>query len=356
MRLSFALFAFGLVHVFALPRKTLFKEQRCASDDKWRGAPETPVAIVHTTSIFEIKHWTARAGNNFVQILNVVSLAACCRGVAVLPPHPAWPRLSTRVDYSNLPVAMSPNANASRCVTDHEPSDVHAYAYTYHLPKHIGEALFQCTFDVHKAVLAVLFDEAPGCVTTCSHIGADTLVVHIRSGDVFVYVNNSPGDGALGYLQFPVVFYATVLSSRHWRRVLFVTEPVEMESAYNPVFLHFRNVANQAAWPKTVFEFRDYGTMDSDTAIFRCSTNFVPAHSSFSYYVLATSQALQTYYVPTGWRCMSYNSRCDGVRSGVKKVSIPIPDWNLDAPWHNTPEERRRLVTHGTRGINIYVA
>ena len=317
-----------------------------------------------SSSLFNVSHWTSRLGNNFVQISNGLVLAACCRGTVEFPAHASWPKLARRVSYAHpsFPVTFRPNASLSRCSTAFEADLLYgwsAYAYAYTLPIDTEEALFQCDFDLHAALLAVTLDEAPGCTAACAgerSFGDNVLTIHVRSGDIFAHAPGEMGydDGMGGYAQYPAAFYAAVLSHRVWHRVIFITDPgsKDEKKGLNPVFSHFQKPEVLGSWPHTAFEFRDNGTLAEDTGALRCATHLVAAHSSFSYYAMATSRALKSYYVPRGAQCMAYTGRCDAMPPGAKLVAVALPGWDLSATWRNTAEERERMVAYALAPSN----
>lgn len=294
----------------------------------------------------------------FLQTQNGLGYAVCCRGVVRLPSSDAWPLLPQKLDFSQhtLPVRFSEGANFSLCNTDFEVKDWASYAYIVFLPQAAQEALYQCQFDEHEAMLALVFNEAAVCPAACRgepyHDDA-RLVVHVRSGDIFTDDGTNPLTGVVGYIQYPASFYAAILSHRTWTHVLFVTESCESLACFNPVYLHFQKLEVQAAWPHTVFEFRSNGTLDEDVATYRCAMNFVPAHSSLSYYVIATSHVLRSFFIPFGARCMAYGGRCGVPRPGVHQVSIRLgSEWKLNSKWKNSREQRERMITYAFEVTN----
>jgi hypothetical protein len=170
---------------------------------------------------FTIKQWHGRLGNRFVAVHNAVSLAVCCRGVVVLPESGDWPHLPRRIDLSyHLPAGETGRAATSGCNNSlYEATDKFSfYTYASHLPHAMQDAMHSCKYE-HALLMSLFFGEAPSCSFACEKLHPERLVIHIRSGDIF-----ESGKANSDYFQYPVAFYASVISRRAWTEVVFVTD------------------------------------------------------------------------------------------------------------------------------------
>ena len=285
-------------------------------------------------------------GNHFVQIHNAVSLAVCCRGVVRLPEsiHDEWPHLARQLDVSAVLAPAVEVASAAACNSSaFEAEDAWSlYAYASHLPQRTRDALHSCTYDEHALMLSVTLDEAPNCAAACARLHPERLVVHIRSGDIF-----KPGEANGDYYQYPVAFYAAVLALRRWREVVFLTDACTAAETCNPVFSWFKNASNTAGrWPHTRFRFRHGHDLAGDMRLMRCAQQYVPARSSLSWYAIATSHVLESYYMPRGEECIAYGGKCGVPRAAAKRVDVPLPGWQLHRSWEGTPAQRAELTAY----------
>jgi hypothetical protein len=78
----------------------------------------------------------------------------------------------------------------------------------------------------------------------------------------------------------------------------------------------------------------------------RCAQHFVLARSSLSWYIVATSHVLDTYYLPEGETCISYGGKCGVPRKEAKLVNVPLPNWKLHRAWNGSLTQREELTSY----------
>jgi len=138
---------------------------------------------------------------------------------------------------------------------------------------------------------------------TCNPLLRDTLIVHLRSGDVFRPLNPNPNYG-----QPPLTYYEQIFSYKNWSHIHFITSPHKPQ-LMNPIFTYFNKYHNpyiNSTWSsslkhhseastiiRTSFQVTNNLTFDLNTML--CAKYFVTSRSTLSQLIVDLSPLLRFY-------------------------------------------------------------
>ena len=157
----------------------------------------------------------------------------------------------------------------------------------------------------------------------------DDLVVHVRSGDVFV------GNGAHpGYGQPPLAYYRRIISSREWNKIHLV-----FEDCGNPVISPLVQFVESLGIPL----IRHSGSLESDLSVLLSARTLVAGIGTFMSGVVSISKNVKTIYGferYANWGNVDLNviMVSDSKRDYVGSI--------LTNNWRNTPEQRELMLTY----------
>jgi hypothetical protein len=161
----------------------------------------------------------------------------------------------------------------------------------------------------------------------------ETLVIHIRSGDIF---RESPHP-SMG--QPPLSFYTTVLADAQPTAVVLV-----YEDASNPVIAGLETYLRQQAVAFTI----QSGDLRSDMKVLLGAQKLVTGNGTFGQAVITLATHLRTWYSFGQGRPRFPTSR------PFASVSIHDPDGDYStelSPWKNTPHQRALMVNFPESGL-----
>ena len=190
---------------------------------------------------------------------------------------------------------------------------------------------FPGTCDEHKIMAALRGIGAsvidPDRVTVW---GANDLVIHVRSGDVF----EKPAPFKYG--QPPLSFYTLILSSTNWSRVVLVSEDRK-----NPVFDQLVQHCEKQGITCETFS----GDLLADLHVLAGAKNLVVATGSFGRAVIACSRDIQAVYE------FEHTGFLYPLPSGVllHRVLYKTGQYRRDVlshNWGNTAEQRTMMVSY----------
>lgn len=167
------------------------------------------------------------------------------------------------------------------------------------------------------------------CGNFCSdlHLDDDTLVAHIRQGDVF-----KPGWYSRHYFQPPLSYYLAAFTFRDWKRIIVVARKERFSS---PAFDMLKRL-NQFGLLSAKFEFHSSSVLE-DMRLLVCARNIVESHSTLSnYWMLGFSRNVFTH------KCKATNFKWRNIYSieplpQYKAESQPLDDTvRLDMLFHES--------------------
>lgn len=160
--------------------------------------------------IFLINEWYGRFGNNFICIVNAIMAAKKHKARLIIPTHPVFETYN--IDFSNG-------------IHDDILFQNNFYYDNKYSVKISKNELNECVKEyVIKMIPKNLFNHFPD----------DVLVIHIRSGDIFL--NHI---FQLAYIQPPFSYYDKIISETNYKKYLIVSE-----SWHNPVIKMLKDKYN----------------------------------------------------------------------------------------------------------------
>ncbi|CAM9230507.1 unnamed protein product [Ectocarpus sp. 6 AP-2014] len=312
-----------------------------ATDDAWPGG-------VTTLSKATLDS-TGRSGNHFVVISRALSMAFCCQyKVLTLPsedskfptedgsqmqlPRHQFSFSSGGRDVPTLPGAEDLPFRPDVCPPEKEINGTYDFFREVHddLRSCMGNVfLLGCEAHYLHALVGTggdddvcsephrsleeedpLDSQAPGIsLRAPGHLGrndsanvhvngeenAGTLVIHIRSGDIFK-PEKEGWHGMIWYGQPPLLFYEDVMSSAPWAQVVIISNANGEEHQLNPTFEVLEDLASRGLLQLNVTTHRDR-PFSQDLRDLICAENLVVADSSLTKLLLHHSRA-KRFFVP----------------------------------------------------------
>ena len=160
----------------------------------------------------------------------------------------------------------------------------------------------------------------------------NSLVVHIRSGDIMRGKGVNPG-----YVQPPLAFYQKIIIENNFTSVIVVCENRD-----NPT------VNALERWSNLVTV--STGNIHEDVAIILGASHLVLAYGTFSWTLALISDALRHLYVP----CMNHcflASKCDEVP--IAATCYMFPDFTPAGSWKNTKAQRALMLSYPMYRITV---
>ncbi|CAM9769158.1 unnamed protein product [Scytosiphon promiscuus] len=328
-------------------------------------------------SITLLSHAGGRSGNHFMTLSSYLAMGYCCRSRLVTLPEsdsilPAENGTFTAerrwFDFSGVtlpwPEYQEMGNDPEVCRPKAEDGGRQAFGY-----ENVPEQLLECMNRVYlrgceKAYLGNLVDLDAFCPERKSGVPkrAGSLVVHIRSGDIF----DPDGEGGRrkNFGQPPLEYYLHVLAAKEWDDVTILTAAWK-EKALNPTFLLLEMMAGAGTLGENVRVFNNR-TLLTDTREMLCADALAGSRSSISFLTFAHSRAT-TFFLPSScgkgsFRRMKF-AHVKATLDNTTLLLLEKPqaevygiDWRGGAPtysvynaWHDNPHQLLEMATY--RGI-----
>jgi hypothetical protein len=174
-------------------------------------------------------------------------------------------------------------------------------------------------------------------------VGDDTLVIHVRSGDIF-----QPGGSNTKYAQPPLSWYRHLIERSGYDDVLLVTQTRFQRGGPNPVVAEI-----VARWPHVRVVSRD---TEHDLHTLRHARHLALSCGTFSVSAAMCSTRLARLHVPHWKRVWDPNftdAFPAGEHLGFERVGYRIRGYEAMEHWHNTPEQRALMLRHDIDDIEV---
>lgn len=260
--------------------------------------------------VISITRWTGRFGNNCFQLIHAVHLARELRLEKV-----EFPRLR-RFAGQNIVITRGDNPVSGM------EGDFYKWRQTFPCAapglRQRKEICLSYILPIYRAseTLEPELKKAVGL--------DDSLVIHVRSGDVF---GRSPHPN---YVQPPLWYYRQILREQNWKNIFLVSEDMN-----NPVI---RQMCDD--FPGIVFMARSFSL---DFAMLRHARNLVGSKSTFSIAAFYFNREVCRFWMP-GF---------PGMKSSAFKREFPKIVKVVDCPgyipigqWRNTGQQRRMMLDY----------
>jgi hypothetical protein len=155
----------------------------------------------------------------------------------------------------------------------------------------------------------------------------DTLVIHIRSGDIFAHEHNPPQE----YTPNPLQYYLNLIEE--YNKVIVVTEPDE----YNPIINELRKIKKVTIQSKSVSE--DFSTLLRSKNIATSGTG------TFAVAAALCSTNIKNFYCTNLYLNEHLNPEMV-ISSGIKVHMMELNNYIQYKDWKNNEEQRKFILEY----------
>ena len=272
----------------------------------------------------------ARSGNEFISISNFLAMGYCCKSMLYLPEELHYIPTSmngfkteyNKFDFSTaeLPEEFDWLYSDKRiCEPDSFFRGRSAYIMQNENPLH--PSLVECIGSFYlrgceKSYLGSVID-TNDCPLN-DNKGDGSLVIHIRSGDVFLKELKAHG-------QPPLQYYLKGIWKKNWDRVSIITHhdyvnkeevhiKIDSHKDLNPVYSELYKMVNNGTFGDLNINMYPNRTVYEDLKDLTCANGIISSRSSFSSLAMSHSKA-QNVFIP----CM-----CGSRHSSQKTTNLPL--------------------------------
>ncbi len=258
--------------------------------------------------LLRIQGWTGRLGNNLLQLSHAMSVAKHTQSILILPEH----------DFLNMDETGHIIAYTSQPITS-QWSDTF-----FDVPDSLG---YQFSSDSKRQALRSLPDTFYN-FTPDPKITDHTLVIHLRSGDVF--------SGSVGnqFWQPPTAFYRRIISSGAYDDIVIVTEEKNMSPCAAQLVQDFADKVKRIRIQT--------GSLQEDINTLLSARNLVPSNSSFAFTLALASRHIKRWYrfIPSCEK-WDFESVPD-----IEQIDWISPEYPGDVEWSNVDMARQLMLDY----------
>ena len=259
-----------------------------------------------------VSHWYGRLGNNIQQICNGIIYSSLSGDGFFTPPHELIEMFAVNQEEKTM---VRPN-RFFHYNTSNKDFDININ-YLY---KNIGQVAKEYVVPAFKFSVDDAFDE-------------DTIVIHIRSGDIFAHEHNPPHD----YVPNPLCYYLALIEE--YEKVIVVTEP----DNYNPIVDELRKIEKVTVQSSTVAE--DFATL------MRAKNLASSGTGTFAVAAALCSSNIQKFYCTDLYLNEHLNPEMLIVTDGVEVNMMELENYIDIKSWKNNEEQRKFILEYQNESI-----
>lgn len=253
-----------------------------------------------------VSHWYGRLGNNIQQICNGILYSQIKGDGFVSPFH----ELIEQIKLSNKTGTIIKPNRFFHYNTSNKDFDIDLN----HLYKNIGKIAKQYVVPNFKFKIKDPFDD-------------DTLVIHVRSGDIFAHEHNPPHD----YTPNPLQYYLNIIEE--YGKIIVVTEPDE----YNPIINELKKIKKVTIQSKSTAE--DFSTLLRSKNIATSGTG------TFAVAAALCSTNIKNFYCSNLYLNEHLNPEMV-ISSGIKVYMMELDNYIKHKTWKNNEEQRKFILEY----------
>eukprot|EP00752_Nemacystus_decipiens_P014979 g13337.t1 len=306
-----------------------------------------------------VSHGWGRAGNRYMTLSAYLAMGFCCRsrllslpaGDKELPGEGGQFTAEQRwFTFSNVtlpwPEFQGMRDDPAICRPGKKDGGNAAFRY-----ENVHSQLLQCMNRVYlrgceKAYLGSLVDTEAHCPKNKRKEGAGSLVIHIRSGDIFDFEGgNSRLDG---FGQPPLQYYLHVMRARDWDDVTIVTASWR-DPFLNPTYNILDMMADAGNLPKNARVFQNRPLL-TDVREMLCADALATSRSSMSFLTFAHTRA-NVFFVPSPCGKGSYRRMKNTPVFGINWRGDGR-DYSVYQAWQGNHHQLMEMITYkGIKGL-----
>jgi hypothetical protein len=256
--------------------------------------------------MIKIQGWYGRFGNNFFQLLNVLHIAFFYNYSIDIISHKFFEKnLINRTIENDNNVLLTDN-------------DKNFFSKPQFIPSEIYN--LNC-----EKVINTLRDAF--IIKDVTSLGENDLVIHIRSGDIFL--NKYPHTG---YIVPPLSYYVDIIEKNSFNKIIIVAEDNS-----NPTIGKLLEL-----YPNIIFKQQN---LVEDMKLILGAKNLVESFGTFTQALILLSYNIKNIYRPSyQLKCYSHHHKSS------ESINIHITELknyrSKLLPWNNTPEQREFLLNY----------
>lgn len=259
-----------------------------------------------------VSHWYGRLGNNIQQICNGIIYSSINGDGFFSPPHD----LIEQIVIDQEDKTMVRPCRFFHYNTQNKDFDIDIN-YLY---KNISEVAKKYVVPAFKFSIQKPLDD-------------DTLVIHIRSGDIFAHEHNPPHD----YVPNPLCYYLTLIEE--YEKVIVVTEPDE----YNPIVDELRKNDKVTIQSKSVGE--DFATLMRAKNIASSGTG------TFAVAAALCSSEVKKFYCTDLYLDEHLNPEMLMSTNDIEVHMMELKDYIQLKTWKNDQDQRKFILEYKNESI-----
>jgi len=258
-----------------------------------------------------ISHWYGRLGNNIQQICNGI-IYSSINGDGFFSPH------HDLIEQIVIESQKKPTTRQCRFFHYNTPNKDFDIDLNY-LYQNIGKVAKQYVVPNFKFKIKDPFDD-------------DTLVVHIRSGDIFAHEHDPPHD----YVPNPLCYYLNLIEE--YDKIIVVTEP----DNYNPIVDELKKIKKVNVQSESVAE--DFLTLMRSKNIATSGTG------TFAVAAALCSSNIKNFYCSNLYLDEHLNPEMV-ISSGIKVHMMELKNYIQIKNWKNNKEQRKFILEYKNESI-----
>lgn len=252
--------------------------------------------------------WCGRLGNNIIQIVNCLSIALHYQCNVQIPTHKYFNKTDLNLFGVNL---VGGNQSRIKVITD----------YFFNMDNikdiKIDKKWVKIYFKQIQQVLQSIFIIKPPSV-----LNDNTLLIHIRSGDIF---GKHPHPG---YIPAPLSYYTKIIDSNKYNEIYIISEDDR-----NPCIPKLKSMYKNVKF--------DIHHLDFDIKLVLSAPNIVISTGTFISALLIFSKNIKHIYRPSELGL----SMCDLILSNVKQTTISLKlYYQLIGKWQNSENQVKQIL------------
>lgn len=267
---------------------------------------------MNNSRINTVSHWYGRLGNNIQQICNGILYSLITDEGFFTPHHDLIDQIAINQDQKTI---VRPN-RFFHYNTENKDFNINL-EYLYN---NIGIIAKQYVVPAFKFSIDNSFDDA-------------TLVIHIRSGDIFAHEHNPPHD----YVPNPLCYYLSLVEE--YDKVVVVTEP----DNYNPIVDILGKIEKVEIQSKSVEE--DFSTL------MRAKNLASSGTGTFAIAAALCSSNIQNFYCTNLYLDEHLNPEMLVPIKSIRVHMMELKDFIKIKEWKNNEEQRKFILEYNNESI-----
>lgn len=258
----------------------------------------------------KINNWYGRLGNNISQLRNVIHIAVFYKYNIIIPTHKY---------FNTTYIKINNNITVNSKIKNFDGN--HNNFFSAGRIKNIDNEVFNSNCENVLRILKSIF------IIKCpSPIKKSSLIIHIRSGDIFSHRPHSL------YVMPPFSYYLNIINNNNYDNIILIAEDTK-NPCINALLKHY---------PKIIFTKQN---LDTDIKIILSGTDIVMGYGTFIPCLILFSENIRKLYRPQYVSGSNYNNK---YLKELNTTSILHDEYYKKVfPWKNTLVQQKIMLEYG---------